>query len=247
MSLESSIKDIVSQKLEDGTVERIITEHIEKGIERAVSEIFRDYGSGTKTIRKQIEAVIMPFLERYDYSEYVLKLDDVLTEVLQATTAENRNLLSNFKKLMTPEVPATITITTLFERWMGHVAKHIDTSGLNVSIDDGPGYEDVEVTFEFSEDERRSWSARDTGRLVFECEHDKDMNFEIGLHKWDNSSDWDIESSQMAIADIRSLRNMTEFEVFIMALRQNGTRVVIDKTTGDDSVTPDEEPEATFN
>jgi len=244
MNLENNIKDIINQKLEDGTIERIVTDQFEKGVEKAVGEIFGNFGNGTKTIKNQIESVVIPFLEKHDYSDYVQKLDAVLVEVLQATTAENRNLLNNFKELITPKASDTINATDLFGKYMNKVAMDVTTDDLDVDFDGGLNYESVCVTFNFLEDEKRSWSNLTTDKLIFECEHDEDMNYEILLAKWDHihNGEWNIVNSQ--IVDIRSLRNMTEFEIFIMTLKQHGTTVILDEIRGEDEVIPEKDPEA---
>ena len=247
MNLEKNIKDIITQKLEDGTVERLIAEQVEKGIEKALGEIFGSWGSATKVIRGQVESVVLPYLEGYDYSNYVTKLDAVLVDVLKAATTEHNTLLSNFKELISPIEDKTISISALFERWNKYVAQNAKTDGLKINFDDGPRYDSICTTSEFIENEKPRWSIRSTARLVFECEHDEEMNFEIHLSKWDSSprDEWGIEAS--SVVDINALRHLNELDVYIMALKQNGVKIVVDECSIEDDVTLDAVPEATFN
>src|SRR5699024_4551037 len=101
MNLENSIKDVISKKLEDGTIENLIAEQLEKGVTHALDNIFRSYGDVTKVIEDKVKSVMVPYLENYDYSEYITKLDSVLTDVLKSSALENKKLLENFKELMT--------------------------------------------------------------------------------------------------------------------------------------------------
>jgi len=247
MNLEQNVKDIISQKFEDGTVERLISAQVEKGIEKALDEIFGSWGSATKVIKGQIESVVLPYLEGYDYSKYITKLDAVLVEVLQATTAENRNLLNNFKELMTPPKEKVITVSALFERWRKYVAQNAKTDGLEINFDDDPSYESILVTSEFMEDEKRSWSIRSTAKLVFECEHDEEMNIEIHLARWDSDTadEWGITTSN--IVDVNTLRHLNEIEVYIIALNQSGVKIVANVSRIEDDVTLESTPEATFS
>lgn len=90
MNLEDSIKNTIEKKLEDGTVEKLIAEQFENGIANALDSLFRSYGDVTKIIEKKVKEVMVPYLESYDYSDYILKLDSVLVDVLQNTAMENK-------------------------------------------------------------------------------------------------------------------------------------------------------------
>lgn len=100
MNLENSIKDVIATKLEDGTVERLIAEELEKGIRGSIKELFGYRGDANKVIESKIKSVMVPYLESYDYSDYVLKLDTVLVEILENTTLDNKKMLENFLSLI---------------------------------------------------------------------------------------------------------------------------------------------------
>src|SRR5690606_29777527 len=117
MNLENSIKDVISKKLVDGTVEKLVEEHLQKGVTKALENLFSSYGDVTKVIEEQVKSVMVPYLENYDYSEYITKLDSVLVDVLKNTALENKKLLTNFRELMVHEERKEIKITELFEEW----------------------------------------------------------------------------------------------------------------------------------
>lgn len=77
MSLENSIKDVIANKLEDGTVEKLVSEQLEKGVTNALDNLFRSYGDITKVIEEKVKSVMVPYLVSYDYSQYIVKLDSV--------------------------------------------------------------------------------------------------------------------------------------------------------------------------
>jgi hypothetical protein len=191
---------------------------------------------------------MVPYLESYDYSQYIVKLDSVLVDVLKNTTLDNKKLLTNFKSLLvTEEIKEKITVTELFEKWQEYVAENVDTDGLEVNCDDSPSYEYVEVTCDFEEDERRSWSSLESGVLVFECEHDEKMNFEVKLHRWIDSKDktWSIDYKTNH--EISSLRHINEFEIYLMKISQAGTKIEMDTTRESGEVEPGKEPEASWS
>ncbi|MBU5262028.1 hypothetical protein [Bacillus atrophaeus] len=247
MNLESSIKDIVTKKLEDGTVEQIVEEQFVKGVNKSLESLFSSYGDVTQLIEKQLKSVILPYLENFDYSRYIIKLDGVLTEVLKTSSLENKKMLENFKELMPAkdEIEKTIKVTDLFELWMNYVANNVETDDLEVCFDDEPTYENVEVRFEVIYDESPSWSSFEHARVIFECEHDEDMNVEIKISRWKEKEKWDIDYK--AIHNISSLRYLDEFEILLMKLTQNSTKLILDSDAESDSVEPEKEPEPTFS
>lgn len=248
MNLENSIKDVIGKKLEDGTIEKLIEQELEKGVVNALDSLFRSYGDVTKVIEEKVKSVMVPYLEGYDYSRYIVKLDSVLVDVLKSTSLENKKLLSNFKKLIvSEEVKEVMTTTELFDKWMDYVATNVKTDGLEVNYEDSPSYEYVDVTYDFEQDERRSSSNLESGVIAFECEHDEEMNFEIKLYRWKDSKDktWTIDYKTNL--EINSLRHLNEFEIFLMNLHQAGTKIEIDTLSESGEIEPKAVPEASWS
>lgn len=248
MNLETEVKDVISQKLTDGTIEKLIGEHVEKGVSKVLENLFSSYGDASKVIEKELKSVMLPYLEKYDYSNYLVKLDAVLVDVLKNTNSESNKMLENFKELMmAEETKKEIKVSELFHIWMEHVAENVETDDLEVEFDDGPSYELVEVTLEVEEKEGRDWSIYERATLYFECEHDEEMNFEIDLAKWKKSSHegWDIDTDKEH--SLSSLRHLGKLEIMMMKFKQNGTKIILDITSDSDSVRPEKEPEATFD
>ncbi len=247
MNLENSIKDAIGKKLEDGTIENLVAEQLEKGVKNALENLFRSHGDVTKIIEEKVKSVMIPYLESYDYSKYITKLDSVLVEVLKSSALENKKMLSNFKQLIIVEERTNIKVTELFEIWKNYVAKNVNTHGLEINYDDSPSYESVKVTLEINKDESRSWSSLERATLVFECQHDEELNFEIILSRYTKSSreGWDIVYD--TIQNINSLRYINEFEILLMKLRQNYTNLIIDVSFDEDEVYPENEPEVSLS
>lgn len=250
MNLENSIKDVISKKMQDGTVEKIVEKELVNGVTNAVGNLFRSYGDLTKIIEEKVKSVMIPYLETYDYSEYIIKLDSVLVEVLKSSALENKRLLENFKELMTEEEPdKTIKLSDIFESWKKQVAKEIETDDLNIDCDsDEPTYENVEVSFEVIIDESPSWSSIERATVVFECEHDEKVNAEFRIIR---SKDVDGEAWTITydhpIYNINSLRHLNEFDILLMKIRQNFTKIILDDKFGEDVVTPEAMPELSYS
>ena len=100
-NFEKRIIDCINEKLSDGTVERLIEEKLEKGISDAISELFSYGGKAKKMLVGKFEETMVPVVEKHDFNQYLVKLDSVLTEIINNTSvADNEVILENFKQLM---------------------------------------------------------------------------------------------------------------------------------------------------
>ena len=245
VSLERKIKDVTDKLLTDGTVEKLVQENVTKGINKALEDLFGNYGPATKEIKAQLESVVVPHLKKHDYSEYLTTLDALMTEVLQATTADNRTLMENFKDFLTTQEIRTIKLSKIFGKFGEHVAAHVETDGLEVNTDDSPCYEAVEIQLEIKEEDRPSWSSMEYANAFLTCEHDETMNVELRLIKFSERMGYRI--SDRSITNVHSLRYTSKFELFLMSLAQFNTEIELDIKDCEDYVTPEKEPDVSFS
>ena len=101
MNLEERIQNAVMEKLNDGTVEQIVKDSVESAIKKSLENTFSWSGAGKKMIDEKVKEVIIPVIERHDFNQYIVKLDSVLTEIINQTSLSgNKEILGNFKALM---------------------------------------------------------------------------------------------------------------------------------------------------
>lgn len=244
MSIENKINDVIAAKLEEGIVEKLVAENLEKGINKSLENLLGSYGDVTKVIQEKIKEVMVQQLSSYDYSKYVVKLDFILTEILKKTSLENKQILENFKELMTEsDFPKVVKLSDIFEQYKKFVAEHIHTSDLEVIFEDGPRYENVSVTMEVEHEDNRSWSSFKYAKVVFECEKDEKLNFEIRLSKF---QEYPWSFSLTIDSSIESLRYLDKFKIYLMKLNQSGSRIDIDSNYLEDEVEVEAEPEPEF-
>lgn len=191
---------------------------------------------------------MIPFLESYNYSDYIVKLDSVLVDVLKGSALENKRLLINFKELMiTEEKENALKVSDLFGKWIKYVEKNVDTSEMNVDYDDGVSCENVDVRYVVNYNEDKSWSSFEYAVLTFECEKDEEMNFEVRLSRWKQDKDkgWDITYDNKV--DISSLRHLSDLEMMVIKLVQNRTKIIIYQDSDSAEAQPEKEPEPSFS
>ena len=243
---EKMIAETVANKLSDGTVEKLIEQKIEEAIKKGLDDVFEYRGDGKKLIEKKLNETIVPAIERHDFNQYLVKLDEVLTSIVNQTSlADNKKILNNFKECLTEPQQKEIKLSEIFEKYRQNVADNVSTDGLEACCDNGePYYEYVTANMEV-EHEDKGWfvSNYDDCYVRFTCEEDKDLNCQIKLYKGTDEKEWKILKSINGI-EINSLRNLSSFEVFLSAIQRSYTKIIIDtETEYADDIEPTEKPE----
>lgn len=243
---EQRIAEAVNEKLNDGTVEKLIEQYIEKAVSQSLDGIFGYRGSGKEMIQSKLDEVMIPVIEKHDFNQYVVKLDSVLTEIINNTNLkDNKDILENFKGLMKKPNKEEINLSDVFEEYKKYVAANVDTSELYAHCEDGePYYDHVTATMEVEyEDKRWFASSYDDCTVKLTCDEDENLNTQIKLYKRTNESRWSFRFGQDVI-DINSLRYMNEFSVFIATLNRAFVKIVMDtEMECDDDIEPDKKPE----
>lgn len=247
--MKEELLKIAQESLSDDEVAEIVKDKFKNAIGAAIEKAFR-WGDVEKAIEQKVKQVMIPYIEGYDFSEYLPKLDSVLTEIVNSDTCiGNKKILENFKDLMTEPEYKQINLTDLFELWIKRCEKDIDTDGLEVVFDDGPSYECVECGMRFEEQYNPSWSSLRMAMIVFENEHDESLNIEIPVSRWEWNSEkkepWKISLSKEV--QLSSLRYLNDFQVLLLRFDRAHTEIIIDKKYCDGEIRPEEEPEASFS
>lgn len=248
---EKRISDCVNEKLSDGTVERLIEEKLEKGISDAVGELFSYGGKAKKIIARKLEETMVPVIEKHDFNQYLVKLDSILTEIINNTTvSDNATILENFKQLMNPPVKdfSVVPVSMIYEEYKCHISENIDTSKLEINCDDGePSYCNATTNMEVIKCKRYWFSSeKDEYVVKFTCDEDEDMNCEFKLSSRYSDSSLKIDATTIPM-NVDSLRYLTKFEVIIQQLIRIYAKIDLDimESFGDE-VEISAEPEAEF-
>lgn len=229
MTLENNIENIVTEYMSSGKIEEKVNDYMDKAVESAVKDLFTGYKAPVETvISDQLKSVMIPVIEKYDYSKYIVKLDKILVEVLEKTTFENRSILENFKNFVGFDNPKNINISELFEKWCEYVSAHIDTSNLEIDYDDRPTYESPVCTMEITDNDDCSWSSFKHKVVSFTCDKDESLNIDFPISHYEKlDNGWNL--SYKSAKDLESLRSVNSFEVFLMNLDSCRTEINLDE------------------
>ena len=247
--MKEELLKIAQESLSSEEVNAIVKEKFMKALGDAVNDAFR-WGDAKRALEDKVKEVMVPYIENYDFSVYLPKLDSVLTDLVNSEMLmSNKKVLENFQELMTEPEQKEIKLTELFKAWIKQCEKDIDTDDLDIDYDDGVSYQSVDCTMRFELEEKQSWSSVQRAVIIFENEHDEKLNIEIPVSKWI----WNARKEEpytLSIASnvmVSSLRRLSDFEVLLLRLERAGTAIIIDKEYDDNCIWPEKEPEASFS
>ena len=215
-----------------------------KALKESIDSQFRWSGEARKAIDEKVKEIMVPTIERVNLDEYTVKLDTILTEIINNTNlVDNKEILGNFKSLMTEPDKDVIRLRDVFEKYKEYVSKNVNTSDLEVYADDEPRYQNVAVRV--SVDTRDSIFGGRFCDLVFECEEDDELTKKIHLHE-SKINRFHIAGFKSEL-DINSLRYVDEFDIFLMRLDRAFCDITDIMEMQDDDVEVEAEPEASWS
>lgn len=247
--MKEELLKIAQESLSSEEVETIVREKFMKAMGDSIESAFR-WGDVKNAIEKKVKEVMVPYIENYDFTEYLPKLDAVLTEIVNSDNCmAEKKILENFKALVTEPEQKEIKLTDLFKSWIKQCERDIDTDNLEIDYDDNPSYQYVECEMRFEKEDKPSWSIFQRAVIIFENEHDEKLNIEIPVSKWIHDSGKEEPYTLSIASDIQisSLRRLSDFQVLLLRLERAGTAIIIDKEYDDGEIYPDAEPEASFS
>ena len=252
LSFEDQIKKTVDDILDNDIVTKTIEDCMRESIQKAINRSF-EYGKLGDTLGKRIESVLVPYIETCDISKLNIKLDTVLTDIVNNTTlVDNRKILENFRGLMKEIPEKTISLNDIFEAYCNDMAKNVDTSGMDVTTDGGePEYEPFMCSYRV-EDISRDSSIYETKLVTLSSEEDRndiassEITFELRRYRG-NKIENEYSLSYHECADINSLKYLSDTEVLLLRLTRSHTKITIPDTTDyEEYITPEAEPESTW-
>lgn len=218
-TFEERVAKTVSEKMNDGTVEKLVADAAEKALKESIDEQFRWNGEAKKIIDEKVKAVMTEAIEHVDLNEYTVKLDTILSEIINSTNlVDNKEILGNFKELMIEPDKDVISLKDIFEKYKEYVSESANTSNLEINLDDEtPSYQNVtaDVTVEM----RDSMFGGRYCDLLFKCYEDENLTKKIHLHESRLHGRFRITSFRGEI-DLNSLRYVDKFDIFMMRLNR---------------------------
>lgn len=223
-------------------------EQIKTGVENMLISSLNNFLGWSSPVKREIDEqlrkVMAESLGNIDIKGYLPKLDYVLTTIIrESSIGHYKRLTDNFKELLlTKDVPKQINLSEIFEKYKECCSIYVDTYNLEIDYDDEPTYMDLTCNFE-TEECKKPYSLNKEYIVKFNCVEDSELNKEYKLVYVYGTG---YKLPFLAL-NIKSLRYLNSFEVFMLMLSERGTEIIIDKYEDeDDAVEVYDRPEATY-
>jgi len=261
--LIKTIENTVYDKIQDGTIETQVAQQVDHMIQSVTREVLNSYDGVGQTLKTRLQETMIPHIEKYDFSKHSTKLELLLNELIDNIISNDSKLLKSVKDLFVGEPIETITTSEVFDKYVTFVKDNIDESELDIIIEDGPSYD--YITAQMSVVDGIATKAFGTKCVKLSCADDNSLDVTISLtrritHK--DVEEWYIshvyrthESGTDPIVidndtnilsldtPLNSIRNLSDFEIFLARLKFDRTVIVIDETDiTDDDITIDSDP-----
>lgn len=247
------INDLLDKKMADGTIRKIFDEKIDKLIKEVCDDL-TGYGSELKKrMKEHLEPVMAEAIERSNFSDFTVKLTEIINNSLKNSSLDSYNtLVKNVKNLLGDEKQyefgQDVKISELFEDYQDFVMSHLhkddfDEDDLYTAEYDSK-YAEVDCRYYIDDDtndEHYFGSRKNTKHIVFtnNVADDDDkvarrttIRFDV-YRSYDDKMYLNIDSSNIALGELRTL---PEFIVKLITLRNNWCNIILDETRIDKEV-----------
>lgn len=250
-NMDTEIKRITEEVLAGNEITKIIRENVQNAIGESIKRSF-NYGELGKAINARIESVMVPYIEKYDFKEYLPKLDTILTEVVNATPiSDAKTVLENFRSLMTPPEKDVMTMDEIFQAYCKYMASVAETSGRTVTYDSGsPEYESFECSMyyeDYSSEESLFERIEYTFKADIDTEYNERSEFVVTLSRYKHDKDKNYIIGCENEPTITGLKHLDDFEILLIRLARAGVKIDADSIKDmTEEVVPEKEPEPTY-
>lgn len=223
--MENLIKEVFEKKMQDGSIEAIISKKIEELVSSSCDSLFRWDGLIKKQMEEKIKEMMSDVLESSDFSKYTIKLTTLINSVLPDTALESyKNIGENIKSVCGTKLPTykeKVKLSEIFENYTKFIEDETfvrsdfeDTS----DIEEGVG--NIECNMEYDHYK---------GEVTFKIEgveNADDYKKVVKLNRYDGKHY--ISRGNFESMELSSLRHADKFELYLMVLSNSYAKLDID-------------------
>ena len=217
--MEKMLAKVFEEKMKDGSIEKIVSDKIEQLVKQSLEDLFGYRGKIREQIKEKLEDVMGNVLETCNFSDYVVKLQTLINEVLPETAVvDYKRISENITELCGKKLPksfSTIKTSEMFEKYKEFISKeefdHYDVEEIEgntamVYCCISAYYDEIRFSVDVHTDEHE---------YIIPLRN-YNGNLEISYEYFDDKR-------------LSDLRFANSFELYILAIKNNFIRIEIDK------------------
>lgn len=218
--MEKLISKVYEEKLQDGSIENIISQEIEKMVKECCCDLFSWNGVIKKQMEEKIKDLMGGVLERSDFSKYTIKLTKIINEILPNTAlADYKQITDNLKCILEEKAMTTrdtIKLSEIFKKYCDFM-EGLTFYEVDLEDEDSVEYDEYKTATLTTRMEMHG------GQIVFYTEGlENGEKYRYKLRRWNNHVryDKDFKLSEFEMLD--------SFSCFIMMLSNNFVKIEFD-------------------
>lgn len=226
--MQEIIKKVYNEKLNDGTIEKIVSDKIDEMVKSCCDDLFTWCGPIKKQMKEKLGEVMSTVVENSDFSQYVQKLTYIINQVLPETALEDyKNIGKAIEETCGSKALSykdTVKLSDIFKAYCDYVEKETfneydfdDDDELHDDYDNGGKY--TELTLKMKVDDYIKFYIDDSYTTMDTKEREK---YTFSLKKWKNSVSYYKE------IPLSKLRYISQFEMYLIMLSNNSVRIEFD-------------------
>lgn len=225
--MENLIKKVYEEKMQDGTLEKIISEEFNNMVRNACKNMFGYGGIIKKELENKLNEVMSGLIDKTDFSNYVTKITYIINTALEETAASDYKATAESLKAILGQKHikqfSTIKASELFKEYCNFIAnEEVDESDLadHIDIEYDEGGKTAYVDCVMQLDDYHNI-------LTFEC---KDVcNIDENKYKFEIHLTRDNEIRFKPKIAITNYKYLDQFTCYLLMLSNNWVKVELDK------------------
>lgn len=235
--MEKIIEEAYRAMLENGTLEKIVAKKLEDMAESACRDLMGYGGPVKKEFEKRLEPLMIRAIEQSDLNELAVKLTDVINQGLRESgLAAYGEVLAGVKRLCdAPErqYSEKATLQDILDAYVDYIQRVYDEHDFDdadINEDDGAKTASLECQLSMTDPNAERWFSSVQKRVIT-LENPigrgkKDETcYQFSLRHSSYSDRWVVRTEFNY--NVRDLRRMSTFEIYLMQLEQSCTAIDI--------------------
>lgn len=222
MDLLKVIEESLQEQLSNGAIKEIAGKVIREAIEDSIKKTLRYNGEARNYLEQEITKVMVGAIKESDFGNYTQIIKSVINTALPETALpEYKEFVAGLQKTLGKtggEKFGAIKLDEVLDKYVEYIEKQTFNADDFDNVDDGTAYVTCSVEVEELEGDY-SWET--TTQLIFKTNVDND-DHEVSVEIKYNRIEMKFDS-------IQTYHTLNDFELYLLMLSNNYTRIEINK------------------
>ena len=232
-SIDSLITEILSKKLNDGTLEKMISDKIDETILKCIDSATGYSSESYGVLKNKIDSLICNSIESSNFDNYTVKITEILNKVLlESDLSTYKTISSNLNEILRKDENVTVCgqldFMYILEKYSEYLKEHYKYEkdafdAMDIMSDEGeyttisPSIDIQNISGTYSTTKKFRIELSNDGPQADECT----VNFY--LIKYPGNSYFNLKSD--VNSELHNFKNLTSMDIFLLKLDHNYCKI----------------------